>query len=93
MEITFSPEIQKKLLKKHNVLPEEVEQCFYNRRGDLLEDTREAHKTTPPTQWLIAETDKSRKLKVIFVLDGDIRVKSAFDADEESIRIYRKHAF
>ncbi|MDO9316601.1 MAG: ADP-ribosyl-(dinitrogen reductase) hydrolase [Gammaproteobacteria bacterium] len=93
MEITFSPDIQKKLLAKHKVLREEVEQCFYNRRGKLLEDSREEHKTTPPTQWFIAETDKRRKLKVIFVLDGDVRVKSAYDADEESIRIYKKHAF
>jgi uncharacterized DUF497 family protein len=93
MEISVSPHIQNKLLEKHNVQPEEVEQCFYNRRGGLLEDTREEHKTTPPSQWFIAETDKRRKLKVIFVLDGDIRVKSAYDADEESIRIYKKYAF
>ncbi len=93
MEITFSPEIQKKLLTKHNVRMEEVEQCFYNRRGKLLEDTRENHKTNPPTLWFVAETDKRRKLKVVFILDGDIRVKSAYDADETSIRIYKKCGF
>lgn len=94
MRITCSPDIQRKLLKKHDVTLEEVCECFYNRRGDLLEDTREEHKTDPITQWFIAATDGRRKLKVIFMLvDGDVHVKSAFDANEASVHLYKKHAF
>ena len=93
MEILYSPKVLKKLIKKHKITTDEVEQCFYNRRGNLLEDAREEHKTTPVTQWFVAETDNRRKLKVIFVLDGDIHIKSAYDAKKEIIRIYKAKAF
>lgn len=92
MKIICSPEIQKKLQKKHNVTLEEVEQCFYNRRGLFLEDSREEHKTDPITQYFIAETDRRRKLKVCFVLDGDIHIKTAFDPSENAVAFYKKHA-
>lgn len=96
MEIKIAPSIVKKLEQKHGVSTEEVEQCFWNRRGELLEDTLAEHKTDPPTYWFIAETDKRRKLRVVLVWGGgdkDIHIKTAFDADEDAIRFYKKHAF
>lgn len=94
MNILISADILQKLSKKHKVSPEEVEQCFLNRRGKLLEDTREDHKTNPATQWFVAETDKRRKLKIVFmILDGEIHLKSAYEPTDDSFRIYKKYAF
>lgn len=91
MIFIFPPDIEKKLRIKHEVSTDEVEQCFWNRRGDLLIDNREDHKTDPPSLWFISETDKRRKLKVIFVQrDDKIFIKSCFPASEKAIKDYRK---
>ena len=89
----ISSKIKTKLKQKHNVSLEEVAECFYNRSLGTLIDNREAHKTQPPTQWFIAKSDKGRILKVIFVMEnGKVFIKSCFDADKASQRIYRKVA-
>jgi hypothetical protein len=75
MKLIISPNIEKKLKEKHEVLPKEVMQCFENRVGALLQDTREDHKTDPPTEWFIAETNSGRSLKV-FVLSRRIQAFS-----------------
>lgn len=76
MALKCSSAVKQKLADKHGVSLEEVQQCFANREGGLLEDTREAHKTDPPTQWFIAETDYGRRLKIVFILkNGDILLK------------------
>src|SRR5688500_2580946 len=94
MPIIIAPDIEKKLRQPdHNVSNEEIEQCFCNRRGKLLVDPREEHRTNPQTQWFVAETDRRRKIKVIFVRHGkNVHIKSAYEANEEVIRIYRKYA-
>jgi hypothetical protein len=93
LALVISPKIEEKLRTKHKIEPTEVVECFYNRTKGTLIDTREAHKTKPPSEWFIAKTDKERLLKVIFVLDnGEIFIKSCFDADKTSIRIYEKLA-
>ncbi|OCH26641.1 ADP-ribosyl-(dinitrogen reductase) hydrolase [Aliivibrio fischeri] len=82
-----------KLIHKHNVNISEVEECFSNREYGFLEDTREQHKTNPPTQWFIAETDYGRKLKVIFIeFDGHIELKTAYEPNQIELDIYEKHA-
>ena len=68
MKLVCSPAIKTKLSSKHNVFLAEVEQCFLNRDGAFLEDTREEHKTIPASQWFIALTNEGRNLKVVFVL-------------------------
>lgn len=93
MEIQIAPAIQLKLKAKHDVTPEEVEECFCNRTGKFLEDHRPEHKTNPPTLWFVAPTNKKRKLKIVFILDGDILIKTAFEADEAALHIYKKNAF
>lgn len=73
---------------------DEVEQAFCNIEYGFLEDTREDHKTDPPTYWFVAETFKARILKVIFIRerDGKIWIKSAYDATPEIQNIYKKVA-
>lgn len=85
--------IRRKLKYKHNVNISEVEECFCNRDKGLLEDTREEHKTNPPSQWFIAETDYGRRLKIVFVEREDgISLKTAYEPNETEIKIYEKHA-
>lgn len=91
MALKCSSAVKQKLAQKHGVSLEEVQQCFANREGNLLEDTREEHKTDPPTQWFIAETDCGRRLKVAFMLkSGDIIIKTAYEPNQTEERIYRK---
>lgn len=82
LPLRISERIAAKLKEKHKVSIREVEQCFENREGPLLEDDRSEHKTEPPTQWFVASTNQGRLLKVIFVRDdGEVYVKSAYDAN------------
>ncbi len=94
MSLKCSSAVKQKLAEKHGVSLEEVQQCFANREGGLLEDIRENHKTDPPTQWFIAETDYGRRLKVVFILkDGDILLKTAYCPNPKEEVIYTKYAF
>ena len=94
LKIRISPEVLQKLKEKHHVDEREVSQCFMNRDGDFLEDLRPEHLTKPLTEWFVAETNKRRRLKVVFVQVGnDIDLKSCYDADEESIAIYDANAY
>lgn len=93
MKLNFAPSIVEKLAgKTPPVTPDQVRQCFANREGRFLEDTREDHKTNPPTQWFVAETDYGVCLKVCFIKENDLlTIKSAFVANEDEKRIYRKY--
>jgi hypothetical protein len=76
-----------------NIRVIEVEQCFLNREGGLCDDTRAQHLTDPLTQWFVAETDKGRKLKIMYVPHkSGPELKSAYDATAEICRIYDKYA-
>lgn len=87
--IYISESIERKLKVKHNVLVSEVHECFANVQRGFLEDTREDHKTDPPTYWFVEETDKARWLFVAFMMiDREIKIKTVFDADEQRKRIY-----
>ena len=92
MSLYISRKVRTKLSgKKPPVTEDEIVQCFANRTGLYLVDVREEHKTNPPTQWFIAETDYGRKLKVVFMQMGnDIHIKSAFEPNNEELRIYKK---
>ena len=90
--LKISPDIQRKLSFKHSVTRLEVEQCFVNRSGRLLMDTREKHKTDPPTLWFLALTNQSRVLKIVYIQIGStIHLKSAFSPNETEIKIYSRH--
>ena len=90
--IRLSEKIKQKLADR-NISPLEVEQCFSNLEGSYLDDTRAEHKTNPTTKWFVAETDKGRLLKIMFVPGKDgVDIKSAYDANEVVCRMYFKNA-
>lgn len=92
MRLNISEKIESKLESKHDVSKDEVRQCFENRSGNLLEDSREEHQTNPPTQWFISYTNNQRLLKVVFVLkDGVIHLKTAYEPNQDEQRIYNQY--
>lgn len=87
-----------KLKHKHGVSPEEIAECFMNRDGGYLIDTREQHRTIPQTLWFIAETNKGRLLKICFVPGGENNengptLKSAFEPNDLEKLIYQRKAY
>lgn len=93
MAIIISPQVLSKLANKTPpVTKREVEQCFDNRVGGLLFDTREDHKTNPPTQWFIAQTNSNRELKIVFMQKGlNVVIKTAYDPNVDERFIYEKY--
>lgn len=90
--LKISPGVLDKLAKRHNVSIKEVEQCFQNRAGRLLQDNRALTRTEPPTLWFIAPTNRGRRLKVVYIQRGsEVILKSAFDPNAAEEAIYRKH--
>lgn len=90
--LMISSQVLSKLSTKHQISRDEVEQCFLNREGVSLEDTREGNVTTPPTQWFLARTNKRRLLKVVYVRSGLlIDLKTCYEPSNEEIRIYTKY--
>lgn len=94
LDLVFSKAVIKKLSEKHDVTRAEVEECFLNRTHGLLEDTREEHKTIPPTLWFIAETDQERVLKIVFIelANETYEIKTAYEPNEIEVNIYEKYA-
>ena len=89
--LKISDGVLRKLEEQHNVTRTEVEQCFRNRLGRLLVDNRALTKTNPPTLWFVACTNKERNLKVVYIQRGNIvELKTAYDPNEEEIRIYKR---
>ncbi len=90
LELIIAPSVLNKLITKHDVRETEVEECFFNREHGFLTDTREEHKTDPPTKWFIAKTDLGRTLKVCFmVIEERIIIKTAFEPkDKKPEEIY-----
>ncbi|MGD8174806.1 hypothetical protein [Marinimicrobium sp. ARAG 43.8] len=89
--IKIDPSIQSKLKVKHNVKCSEVLECFANVSKGFLTDNRETHKTNPPTQWFVEQTDNGRWLFIAFMyIDETVVIKTAYDADETKKRLYSK---
>lgn len=91
MKIQLSPAVKEKLFIKHNVTEKEIFECFANRDGNYLMDTREQHRTTPATLWFIAQTNRGRLLKVCFIPphQGQLaQLKSAFEPNDIEKCIY-----
>ena len=87
--LRVSPAVLMKLTNKHGVGQREVEQCFENKCGLFLEDTRAQHKTDPASLWFIAPTHSERMLKIVFVFkDGLIHIKTAFEPNPAEIDLY-----
>ena len=93
MELKISVKVAAKLIQKHNVVREEIEECFATRPKGYLADIREDHQTNPPTLWFISETYKGRSLKIAFmIIEGDIVIKTAFKPSDQDIHCYNKFA-
>ncbi len=90
MGLKLSSKIREKLASKVPPVTEsEILQCFANRVGCDLLDSREQHKTDPPTRWFIAETDFGRLLKVVYILkDGDLIIKTAYGPNPIEKKMY-----
>jgi hypothetical protein len=92
MGLVISPRVRDKLALKHRVSEEDIEQCFANLNGRFLLDTREEHRSDPPTRWFVAETDFGRVLKIVFVPTGNgIEIKTAYEANSVERKIYDDH--
>jgi uncharacterized DUF497 family protein len=93
MPLNISRKVREKLLNKHHVQVEEIWQCFLNRVGAELTDTREQHATNPPTRWFIAYTDQQRLLKVVYVPSADgAHIRTAYPPNDAEIKIYCRFA-
>lgn len=94
INLNIARDIRQKLKDKHQVEEAEIEECFLNREKGYLTDTREDHKSNPPTLWFVSVTDKGRILKVLWINDPvlGITIKSAYEPNPEEIRIYSKYA-
>ncbi|MCG9026737.1 DUF4258 domain-containing protein [Laribacter hongkongensis] len=92
MNLYISDAVQKKLNEKHGgVTRKEIEECFYNREGHILNDDREEHRSDPPTCWFISETNKGRLLKVVFInQEGCLRIRTAYEPNATELAIYSR---
>lgn len=89
--LQISEAVLSKLKTSHRVTRNEVEQCFLNRSGRLLVDTRALNRTIPPTLWFIACTNRGRALKVVYMQKGGVvELKTAYDPNAEELRIYAR---
>jgi hypothetical protein len=94
-KLIISPSVFKKLREKHNITEDEIEQCFLNMEANRvhLKDTRADHQTDPPSLWFISETDKQRKLKIVWMNTSQgVVIKTAFEPNDNENRIYTKNA-
>ena len=89
--LNLSEAVAKKIQDKHQVERWEVEQCFVNRIGKLLEDRRARHKSNPPTLWFLAKTNTGRVLKIVYIQTGVlIDLRSAFEPNADELGIYAR---
>jgi hypothetical protein len=90
--LIISEKLRAKLTDKHNVTDREVEQCFENIEGPLLIDSREDHKSDPPTLWFISRTNKNRLLKVAYIQRGSsVYLRTCYEPNEAEMQIYSRH--
>lgn len=91
MAVKISQKVAEKLATRHGVTDEEIIECFANRTAGFLLDTRAEHKTDPDTRWFVAQTNRGRCLKVVFIpIDRNIHIRTAYEANPDEIRIYNK---
>lgn len=90
--LIISEKTRAKLTDKHKVSEREVEQCFENIEGPLLIDSREDHKSDPPTLWFISRTNKNRLLKVVYIQRGaSVHLRTCYAPNETEMHIYSSH--
>lgn len=92
--LIISNPVKRKLMVKHGGITEqEILECFANRERCCLIDDREDHRTDPPTQWFIGETDRGIKIKVVFIEnESDLIIKTAYTPNSLEIEIYEENS-
>jgi len=71
----------------------DIEECFENHMGKYCLDNRPQHadRNGNPPRWFVSETNHQRKIKIMYVRDGNtITLLSAYPATEEVERIFNK---
>lgn len=74
---------------KHNVIPKEAEDVFFDKNNVLDEDIK--HSTVEERFLIIGKTKKGRLLYQVFTIrKGKIRVISSRDINKKEVKIYEK---
>ena len=90
--LILSRDVRDKLASKTPPVSEcEIRECFANREGNVLIDSRAKNMTNPLTRWFISETDHGRVLKICFIPmpNKDIVIKTAYEPNATEVGIYR----
>lgn len=95
MALIISPKIEAKIGgdDHDNVTRQEVEECFQNHCSGYCHEQNAEHQDNEglPSLWFVAETNKRRVLKIMFVRrDGDIYLKSAYPANQRVRDIFKR---
>lgn len=95
MALVIAPQIEDKIgADDHgNVTAKEVQECFQNHCGGYCDEQRPEHQNSDglPSLWFVAETNKRRVLKIMFVRrDGNIHLKSAYPATDRVRDIFKR---
>ncbi len=76
-------------ITKHNVVPKEAEDVFFDKNNVLDDDI--GHSTTEARFLIIGKTKKGRVLYQIFTIRGDkIRVISSRSINKKEVKLYEK---
>ena len=92
-DLYISDAIEQKLSNKHSLTRIEVEEAWAAYDGITLVDDREEHLTNPPTEWFLVKAPTGKILKVVFVPDDDgiCYLKSAYEANQAVIRMFKRN--
>lgn len=83
--LIISSEIKEKLVLKHNLSREDVEQCFKNRTHSYLRDIRLEHLT----EWFISENDSGKLIKIVCIFNnGQIFLKKVHSRQMKKKLVY-----
>lgn len=76
MPLVISDELES-ALNLASISRREIEQCFENREGEGIPDDVDHLPSNPPVKVFVASTNKGRRLKIRFTLEGDdVRLRS-----------------
>ncbi len=89
MALIASQKVKTKLAAKHGVTMEEVYEAWSDRPDYVCTDEREDHASDPPTYWFIAETNRGRRLKIVYIeRDDNIYLRTAYPPDGIEVELF-----
>jgi uncharacterized DUF497 family protein len=83
IEFEWDGHNENKIQQRHNVLPEEAEECFFNRHKIRRYSSR---------YWFYGQTDAGRYLFIVYIRKGvhKIRIISARDMTDREKQYFRR---